>query len=149
MKTTVSKSEIREAVKNLDVKNLYIYSRILKMDVCDVIYSCGCARKLKSDANYEVEKIKHINDVFYGRRKAETKSTTQIKIDIINELKWQFRQGLSQYSKMPLYRNGRLYFCSPAYGLKDYNLSSYVIDDKKFCDKIIMIANKWMSNEKI
>lgn len=145
MKTTVSKSEIREAVKNLDVKNLYIYSRILKMDVCDVISSCGCARKLKGDANYEIDRIKHVNDVFYGRRKAEVKSALQTKLDIIKELKWQFKQGLSQYSKMPLYRNGRLYFCSPSYGLKDYNLSSYVIDDKKFCDDIIRIAEKWMN----
>lgn len=145
METNVTKREIREAVKTMNVKNLYIYAKTMKMDVCDVINSCGCARKLKGDAYNEIERIKHVNDVFYGRRKAEVKSALQTKLDIIKELKWQFKQGLSQYSKMPIYANGRLFLCSPAYGLKDYNKSSYEINDKKFCDEIIRIAEKWMS----
>lgn len=144
MKTTVSKSEIREAIKNLDVKNLYIYAKSMKMDVCDVISSCGCARKMKGDAYYEIERIKHTNDVFYGRKKAEVKSVLQTKFEIIEELKRQFKQGYSTYTKMPVYANENLVFCSPTYGLKDYNKFSYKISDKEFCEKIIRIADEWL-----
>lgn len=72
-------------------------------------------------------------DQYYGRR-----------WQCVEELKRNIREGLTNYTKVPVLGYTHLYFVSPYYGHSDYNkwCALPIKGNEKFCEKLIKVAKK-------
>lgn len=72
-------------------------------------------------------------DQYYGRR-----------WQCVEELKRNIREGLTNYTKVPVLGYTHLYFVSPYYGHSDYNkwCALPIKGNEKFCETLIKVAKK-------
>lgn len=63
----------------------------------------------------------------------------------VEELKRNIRDGLTNYTKVPLLGYTHLYFVSPYYGHRDYNkwCALPIKGNEKFCETLIKLAKKY------
>lgn len=63
----------------------------------------------------------------------------------VEELKRNIREGLTNYTKVPVLGYTHLYFVSPYYGHRDYNkwCALPIKGNEKFCETLIKVAKKY------
>lgn len=73
-------------------------------------------------------------DQYYGRR-----------WQCVEELKRNIREGMTNYTKVPVLGYTHLYFVSPYYGHSDYNkwCALPIKGNEKFCATLIKVAKKY------
>lgn len=72
------------------------------------------------------------------------------RLKAIRMLKILNNEPLSSYSKIPVFGANSLYFCSPSYGMKDYNKVRCcdIKRNKEFCEKVLEIGNAIYNRKK-
>jgi hypothetical protein len=66
---------------------------------------------------------------------------------IVEYLKDQINSKIDNYTKVPIYGNSGLYFCSMVYGHQDYNKwrAIDIKNNERFCELVISVAHKHFS----
>lgn len=72
------------------------------------------------------------------------------RLKAISMLKRLNDEPLSSYTKIPIFGANTLYFCSPSYGMKDYNKVRCcdIERNRKFCEKVLEIGNAIYNRKK-
>ena len=72
------------------------------------------------------------------------------RLKAISMLKRLNDEPLSSYSKIPIFGANTLYFCSPSFGMKDYNKVRCcdIERNRKFCEKVLEIGNAIYNRKK-
>ena len=115
MKTLVSKTAIREAIKTQNVQNLYKFAHLLNMNVSDLIRSSKAARKFKSEALYAVgctNAFKRFERDLAAPVDMKTRNAA-IRREIFEYLREELKKPVSPYTKVAMLGRTRLFFCSP------------------------------------
>lgn len=152
MKTLVSKTAIREAIKTQNVQNLYKFAHLLNMNVSDLIRSSKAARKFKSEALYAVgctNAFKRFERDLAAPVDMKTRNAA-IRREIFEYLREELKKPVSPYTKVAMLGRTRLYFCSPVYKFEDYNMWCTGLPyegNEEFCDKVISISKRYYNEE--
>ena len=79
------------------------------------------------------------------RREAEFHAANAIHI-AVNHLREEIARGIDNYTKRPILGITHLYFCSPAYGHRDYNKhrSIAIKGNERFCELMVRLADKYI-----
>lgn len=85
-------------------------------------------------AEYKHSRYTHEDEQYFGRR-----------WQCVEELKRNIKDGLNNYTKVPVLGYTHLYFVSPYYGHKDYNkwCALPIKGNEKFCETLIKVAKKY------
>ena len=148
MKKQVTNTEIRKAIAEKNIENLYKFAKTRNISVYDLINDSKAASSLKSEARWAVELAKHSNrrKLAERDRNLSVPSLFELKHNIIAYLKEQISKPISNNSKAAMCGITHLYFCSPIYGHSDYNKWCTLLPiqgNEAFVHKIISISNKY------
>ena len=149
MKAQVTKTQVREAINTMNVENLHKYAHILNVDVNDLIAQSKVSRQAKFNAQCAVwdNSHQHRRIIEECRRKSDNDQAIVMerKHEILAYLKEMITRGFDNYTKVAMLGHTQLYFCSPAYGHKDYNKWSTglkIEGNEKFINKVISLSNR-------
>lgn len=126
-------------------------------DLCKCFVQCTGLKYYRFDAveffatfTRSKKQYRRIHELLYG---AETKHSRCIyeydqyfgrRWQCVEELKRNIREGLTNYTKVPVLGYTHLYFVSPYYGHSDYNkwCALPIKGNEKFCETLIKVAKK-------
>lgn len=149
MKAQVTKKQIREAINTMNVANLHKFAHLLGENVYHLIESSNASYKARTNAEYAVWDSTHERQRLIAdcRRKSDNDAAILMerKHKILEYLKEMISREHDSYTKVAMLGHTQLYFCSPAYGHKDYNKWSTglkIEGNEKFINKVIAISNR-------
>ena len=153
----ITKREITEVIRTCDqtqVFRLYLKlnptqrklnGRLLRYAVAEFIENYAPTKKTLRWAN-EVRCYRRFD---FDYQNYENKFYSRIH-DIVEFTKLQVKNPYSPYAKRPMLGSTHLYFCSPVYGLSDYNkwCALPIKYNARFCEAIIKYADKYFNKIK-
>lgn len=93
-------------------------------------------------AEYDNQRISHHIPKYW-------RGNVDYRMDALEILRRLLTEKPSNYTKVPMMGNNHLYFCSPAYGHKDYNkvMTCRIEGNEVFCNKVIEIGERFLARK--
>ena len=150
---SISKKEIAKVLRTMDPTQIFklyhrIYGHTDRKGVLDFIKEFATSDRVRYAAYSIAYSHKHAyrrNDIEMECIKRHGFFHGDDRKNVIDMLKRECTDVVSNYAKRPMYGVSHLYFCSPLYGPQDYNKRRMIKieGNERFCELVINYANKF------